>query len=676
MTSLTDDDVASLVREGADPRLKAAARAGRRDKVIQVLAGGPALLERYSDPDSSQARYGAAIVEAALAARRLGHEAPIARDLLTSGAPGFLDYDAPGGLPPANWADLGLADATRPVLGIPALEPGIRGEQHEIQGYLPHNYLEQYYSPGPAGQLPPRSLWDALAEHAANVDRTRLAREADRRGLYRYAVLIAIPAAERGSLSAMQLLAGAFARAGHAAEAEQWLRRAAATGSANDQFALVRLLQGGNRPDEAREWVRREQATWTTEQMLDSLGLLSAVGDSDLAEDWLQSRAEADDPDALNRLIEYRGPEACRPWIERAAEQGDPYFMAEMAELEPEEAEQWYRRAAAVGSEDGQWMLAMLLWKTGRLAEAEPIARAVVEATPQDSGSNVFELYADLLQEADRPAEAARWLQRISGIDDPETLGEIADKLEALDGPAAAERWLRHLAQEDFIVQLFLTSWLQDHGRASEAESILRAEHEAGNYFARMSLHGYLLNSGRYADAENLLRRDSEAGSPRMMAELARLLEKTNRRPEARQWWQRASQADDLAAIQRQIEILEEEGRTDEADRELRRLAQAGMSSALQKLTAFLERTGKEDEAGRIAQFGIEPRRRSLVGMVAVPTLSRAAAGRGRRFPRKSLSSWPLTEGDAELLYREPAQCCWRPPGARDGWRGLSTRRC
>jgi hypothetical protein len=205
-----DEDLAELRRQmGNDQRLEAAARAAYSDgKVIQVLAGGPALVLRYERPADGDERYGQAVVTAAMDIRRLGHEAPISRALLEAAAPVYLDrpdlVDVPDG-----WFGIGMASATAEVNGIAALtarreRPGVG----PAYGYALHDYLYQYARAARRGILAPATVWNALAAHTTNlVDRTRLAQQAEWRGLYRHAVMLARPAAEAGAPAAMQVMA-------------------------------------------------------------------------------------------------------------------------------------------------------------------------------------------------------------------------------------------------------------------------------------------------------------------------------------------------------------------------------------------------------------------------------------------------------------------------------------
>ena len=95
----------------------------------------------------------------------------------------------------------------------------------------------------------PGAVWDALTAHVLDpADRTRLAHQAEWRGLYRYAVDLARPAAEAGEAAAMQLMARRLAAAGHSGEAAEWTRRAAEAGDTMAvQLYAKRLDEDGDR---------------------------------------------------------------------------------------------------------------------------------------------------------------------------------------------------------------------------------------------------------------------------------------------------------------------------------------------------------------------------------------------------------------------------------------------
>lgn len=188
---LSRAEVARLRTTAAvDPRLAAAASAsGDGRRVIQTMAGGPMLVERFEHPDDEDDRYAAAVLTAAIDARRLGHLQPLPRALLEAAAVGYLsEHDRVN--PPEDWFARGLSHAAdEALLGVTALvarrkRPGTGPPD----GYELHDYLDQHgrttrrWSPAPA------ELWEACVAHTVHPeDLVRLTENAYQRLLYRYA---------------------------------------------------------------------------------------------------------------------------------------------------------------------------------------------------------------------------------------------------------------------------------------------------------------------------------------------------------------------------------------------------------------------------------------------------------------------------------------------------------
>ena len=82
----------------ADPRLATAAEAAGSDgKVVQVLAGGPELVQRYDHPADAEDRFGKAVLTAAMDARRARVRIPDRRVFPGGRGPGVPGSLRPGG---------------------------------------------------------------------------------------------------------------------------------------------------------------------------------------------------------------------------------------------------------------------------------------------------------------------------------------------------------------------------------------------------------------------------------------------------------------------------------------------------------------------------------------------------------------------------------------------------
>ncbi len=549
-----DEDLAELYRHSrADGRLETAADAARSDgKVIQVLAGGPALVHRYEYPADAEARYGEALVTAAMDIRRLGHELPIGRTLLDECAVAFLDpadrVDAPGG-----WLDIGFADATMQVHGIAALTA--RREQASVgsaDGYVLHDYLDQYARTARCGALVPAAVWNALAVRSAAGDRTRLAWQAQRRGLYRLAIALATPAAEAGDTAAMQFLAWRLDEAGHTEDAGRWWRRAVEAGNPTAVQTLAKRLDDAGRGEEAEGLLRQAADAGDTSAILALAARLDQAGHDEKAEQWLRRAVDAGDTVVMERLAARfyeagRGEEA-EQWWRRAADAGDAIVMQILAgRLDEagrgEEAEQWWRRAAETGGHFARFVMIRL---------------------------------AQRCDEAGRGEEAEQWLLRAIEAGDTSTMWVLAARLEQAGRGEEAEGWRRRAfdAGDYFAVFAAIAQIEQDGGGIEDFDRLLRGPAEAGNDFARMSLVERLVKAGRSEEAENLLRPAAEAG--------------------------------DFAALMRLVVRLDEGGRGDEAEQWLRRALELGYAQAPHVLADRLDKTDPA-QAERLRRFGIEP---------------------------------------------------------------------
>jgi TPR repeat protein len=337
--AFTGDDLAALRRvRAADRRLAAAAEAAGGDgKVIQVLAGGPELVQRYEHPADAEDRFGRAVLTAAMDARRLGYASLMGTALLEQTAPAYLDPSDRAGAP-ADWFTTGLGHATRTVRGIAAVtrqrdRPGVGPPD----GYLLHDYLYQYAWSARRGVLIPAVMWEALTAHACRLaDRIRLAQEAQRRGLYRYAVELARPAAEAGEGTAMRMLAVRLGEAGHAREAEEWMRRAAEAGDTYAvQVEAKRHDEQGDR-EGADAILRGAAAPGDTSAILTLAARLDEAGHGDEAEQLLVEAADAGDVVVMQRLVERLDEagqgEAAEEWLRRAVEAGDSFAMEQLAD--------------------------------------------------------------------------------------------------------------------------------------------------------------------------------------------------------------------------------------------------------------------------------------------------------------------------------------------------------
>jgi hypothetical protein len=206
---------AAQLAESGDARLAVAARLAADGQVVQFLAGAPELLARYRNAPPAAA----ALISAAMDARRLGTGVGLPHAFLETAAPGYLtdtEWDALG----EDWLEQALAYTAVPCNGVrgpltrirprpaasraPGSGSGDSGAQPEggpgsVTGgtlYRLADYLDEFGRRHLADLVPPKSFW-AAAVHAGPGDAVVLADAARARGLLRDAARLYVHATER-----------------------------------------------------------------------------------------------------------------------------------------------------------------------------------------------------------------------------------------------------------------------------------------------------------------------------------------------------------------------------------------------------------------------------------------------------------------------------------------------
>jgi len=351
-----------LTRE-RDTRLALAATGARDGQVTQFLAGAPELLARYRNAPPAAA----ALINAAMDARRLGMRAGLPRVFLEAAAPGYLtdtEWDALG----EAWLEQALAYTAVPCKGVrgpltrilprPARpRPAGRGSgdrddqppsaQAGTAGghlYRLADYLDQHGRAHRNNQIPPAEFWAAAADHAVPADQAALGDIAYHRGLYRAAAQLHKNAAAHGNLHAVFALSrqprylgadfrplrwaaahvppddpdaaarllGTLRRAGAQEQAAALARRTATHAALDDPAAVARLL------DALREADAQKQITVLADRAADRVplnspgdvaGVLDALRRAGAQEQAAAlarraaTHAALDDPYAVARLL-------------------------------------------------------------------------------------------------------------------------------------------------------------------------------------------------------------------------------------------------------------------------------------------------------------------------------------------------------------------------------------
>jgi len=245
----------------ADARMALAARSAPDGEAIQFLAGAPELLARYRNAPPAAA----ALISAAMDARRLGMGAGLPRAFLEAAAPGYLTDARWEGLG-EDWLEQALAYAAVPCKGVrgpltrirprPASRAARdRGDQPAGTAtaagslYRLADYLDQHGRAHRASQFPPAEFWSAAATHAPPGDQAALGDAAHDRGLYRDAAQLHKNAAASGNPHALIYLSQPLAYLPAAPGPAHWV----AAHAPLDKPAIVGFLLGSLREAGAHE---------------------------------------------------------------------------------------------------------------------------------------------------------------------------------------------------------------------------------------------------------------------------------------------------------------------------------------------------------------------------------------------------------------------------------------
>ena len=478
--------------EAGDARLAQAATGARDGQVIQFLAGAPELLARYRNAPPAAA----ALIHAAMDARRLGMGLRLPHAFLEAAAPGYLtdtEWEALDG----DWLEQALAYTAKPCKGVPgpltrirprsarsrAAGPGSRDSDEQLAGgsagmatvplYRFADYLDQHGRHHRKGQFPPAGFWAAAADHALPADQAKLGDAADACGLYRHAAQLHKNAAACGNLRAVLYLSNTP----HCLRADvRPMRWAAAHVSLDDPDAVARLLYGlreAGAEGQAAALLRRDPA----------------------------AHVSLDDPDAVARLL---------------------YGLRE-AGAEGQAAALLRRDPAAHVSLDHSYAVITLLRElreAGAEGQAAALAERAAAHLPLDS--DVVTMLVGLLQ-AGAEEQAAALAERAAAHLplDPAAVAHLLVFLRRAgaragaeeQASALAERAAAHVSLDDPDAVAQLLSELREAGAEEQAAALLRRDPAAhvslDNPGAVITLLDTLREAGAEEQATALLRRDA-----------------------------------------------------------------------------------------------------------------------------------------------------------------------
>ena len=499
-----------------DARLAQAAAGAQDGHVIQFLAGAPELLARYRNAPPAAA----ALMHAAMDARRLGMGPALPQAFLRAAAPGYLT-DSEWDQLAEDWLEPALAYTAVPCKGVrgpltrirlhPARSrvtgPGRRDGDEQVAGgeagipgvplYRLADYLDQHGRHLRKSRFPPAGFW-AAANHASPGDQARLGDAAAARGLYRDAAQLHKNAAAYGNLRAVFYLSGPRHYLRNDVRPVHWAVAHAPLGDPHAVAGLLDRLREAGAAEQVAALLARDPAAHVS---LSDPGAVAGL---------------------LDRLREAGAAEQVAALAERAAVHvalDDPFDVAGLLDSlrEAGAAEQvaaLAERAAVHVALDDPFDVAGLL-DSLREAGAEDQAAALLARDPaahaplSDPGAVAWLL--DSLREAGAEDQAAALLARDPAahapLSDPRAVGGLLDSLrEAGAGTAAlsegAAAHVAHVALDDPGAVAWLLDSLREAGAEDQAAALLARDPAAHVALDDPRAVAWLLDRLREAGAE------------------------------------------------------------------------------------------------------------------------------------------------------------------------------
>ena len=586
--------------EAGDARLTQAAAGAQDGQVIQFLAGAPELLAQYRNATPAAA----ALINAAMDARRLGMGIGLPQAFLEAAATGYLT--APGYLTGTEWDALGgdWLEQTLANLGVP--RKGVRGPLTRIRPlparsrapgpgsgdsdeqpadgaasspggpvYRLADYLDQHGRDHRKGQFPPAGFWAAAAHHAFPGDQAMLGYAAHARGLYRDAAQLHKNAAADGNLDAVFYLANPPHYLRNNVRPVRW---AIAHVSLDDPAGVARLLASlreAGAEQQAAAVLRRDPAAHVSldnpvavADLLDSLREAGAEQQAAALADRAAAHVSLDHPYAVARLLDSLQWAGAKQQVS-AVLRRDP--AAHVSLDDP----------YAVAS-----LLASLQWAGAKQQVSAALADRAAAHVSLDDPRAVASLLASL-REAGAEQQAAALADRAAAhvsLDHPYAVASLLASLQwagaEQQAAALADRAAAHVSLDHPAGVARLLASLREAGAEQQAAAVLRRDPAAHVSLDDPAGVAWLLASLREAGAEQ----QAAALADRAAAHVS---------------------LDDPAGVARLLASLREAGAEQQAAAVLRRDPAAHVSldhpAGVARLLASLREAGAEQQAAALA---------------------------------------------------------------------------
>ncbi|WP_348652400.1 hypothetical protein [Streptomyces sp. ATE26] len=606
----TDADLEALATKAqSDPRLASAVQHAEQGQITQYLAGAPALLERYENaPPAAKT-----LIEAAMDARRLGHNRDLPLNLLKGAAEGYLT-DTQWDLMNDDWLEQALAYTTQPLRGARGPLTRIRPRRSQTTtahtSYRLADYLEQHGRRTRATRGVPAALWEALLDHAAPTDTATLAKSAGQRGLLRLATRLYATAAEAGDPRALEA-ADLLHDAGRMDDAITWCRRAAEGGTTQAFGKLATLLGRAGRRGETLEWYQRAADAGDTHLLPRAAWVLAHSNRVKEAALWLAERAGAGDAFAMWGLIELLMNSG---------------HVRQALSLLPSNADNGVINAhgkfAWLLDEQDQTQVAAF-WIRARAETSHDVLKGTVRLIKSDHVTHIWPWYArtgDIaaypqlaaaMGEAGQTEKALAWYQRAADSGDTDAPRQAAQLLAKSGRLRESLSQLQTLAENgDSQALLAIAAAMEEAGQTEEALTWYQRAAESGDMNAPRQAAQLLSKTGQSEQTLAQLQHAADLGNPFAVREAAELMEQAGQIDEALTWLRAQADTGNIQALQAMGDaatLSAKAGRTKEAMAWWRRAADAGGSLALKHAASFLQETGRGQDAENLRRYGWEP---------------------------------------------------------------------
>lgn len=206
---------------------------------------------------------------------------------------------------------------------------------------------------------------------------------------------------------------------------------------------------------------------------------------------------------------------------------------------------------------------------------------------------------AELLKNRGNDEEAQLWYQSLAEEGNVAAMASLGGLYESRGQHDQAAEWYSRASQQgDTRAMVALARLLEERGETGRAIDLYRDAVSKGEGSALPSLARLLADAGKYDEAKVWYGEAAKLGDVPSMAGFGRSLEREGLYDDAEHWYKRAADADDISGMVGLAGIREFQERFDAAIELYRPAARAGDLTAMTRLADLLESLGEYDEAG------------------------------------------------------------------------------